>query len=222
MAKAQQKNFQNEFWRRVKVDLRARDVMEKIPSNKRDRIVRLLEAISDPQIEMRLKLLAKQANDLPFQQLFQQDPSRKETGNLVRRLRTIARDMDRILGPSRLAEDCRLRAGRIRLALAMDDGLPKAPSVLTYKAFWKHVPIAMLCGELGAPQYVSFDEVQELLRCACSVDEGKLPGPRSIEREYKKFLLLYPKFRNSLNSVARSHFTRELIDTLREILLSTK
>ena len=178
------RKFQSEFWRSVKADSAALLVFDKIPSRKQNRVVGLLEAASDPDLDECLK---GGAHSVPL--LLSRGPSTREFRDLSRRLRTIARDMDRILGPSKLAEDCRLRAGRIRLALAMDDGRPKTPRVLTYKAFWKHLPIVLLCRELDAPSSISFDEVEKLVHCAyiARVDRWTRPA-RSVERQFNGFM----------------------------------
>lgn len=186
MAKAPQKDFRGEFWRHVnsKDGGPVRLIFDKIPSGKWNRVVGLLEAASDHDLDESLK---SEWQSLPL--LLNRGPSTREFVGLYRRLRTIARDMDRILGPSKLAEGCRLRARCMRLALAMDKGRPKTPPVLTYKAFWKHLPIVLLCQELDAPSSLSFDRVEELVHCAYIVrGDRRTRSARSVERQFKGFM----------------------------------
>jgi hypothetical protein len=132
--------------------------------------------------------------------------------NLTRRLQTIGRDLERFgaNGMSsrgeffvKLADDCQSGARYLKhsdMARAMDS-TPKGPRALTYKAFWKHLPIAMLCRELEAPWAVSFAEIETLLRCAYSVRNAPWSRPaRSIEREYNHLRRM--KFGDPVRSAA--------------------
>jgi hypothetical protein len=201
-------SFESKFWRRfnhpqTKGDSAARDIMDKIgrvfSSKKQSLVVRLLGVISNPLTEKRLKRTGQEINARLLQSLFQPGASRKEVRNLTRRLQTIGRDLERFGAKgmsskkeffTKLAEDCRSGARYLKyfnMARAMDSA-PKVPRTLTYKAFWKHVPVAMLCRELEAPWAVSFAEIETLLRCAYSVCNRPWSRPaRSIEREYNGF-----------------------------------
>jgi hypothetical protein len=158
-----------------------------------------LGLISDPLTEKRLKRIGEEINSQLFLSRFKPDTSRKEVRNLTRRLQTIGRDLEKFGAKGtppkkdffvKLSEDCRSGARYLKyfdMARAMDPAL-KWPRTLTYKAFWKHVPIAKLCRELEAPWAVSFAEVEILLRCAYSVRDLPWIRPaRSIEREYSGF-----------------------------------
>lgn len=179
------KNFQSEFWRHVNAGGAVRLVFGKIPGSKHNRVVGLLEAASDPGFDAGLKMAVRS-----FQLPLPPGPSCKEFRNLSRRLRTIARDVDRMLiGSPKLAEDCRVRARCIEMALAMNEDKLKAPRVLTYKAFWKHLLIVLLCQELGVPSSISFDEAEELLRSAYSIRRRPWTRPaRSVERKFNGFM----------------------------------
>jgi hypothetical protein len=201
-------DFRSKFWRRMncprtKEDSTARVVMDRVERvfgrKKQGLVVRLLDMVSDPTTEKRLRRVGQELNAQIFLSLFRSGPSRKEVRNLNRRLQTIARDLESF-GAKRvsfkadffvkLADDCRSGARHLKyfdMARAMDP-IPKVPRTLTFKAFWKHVPIAKLCRELEVPWALSFEQVEILLRCAYSV--RNLPWvrrARSIEREYNNF-----------------------------------
>jgi len=209
--------------------------MNRIPSEKYGRVVRLLALLSDPLIEKRLKRGAKEIHAV-LRTLLWSGPSRKELKGLARRLRTIGCDLDRTfagegefsLSPKtnlflNLAEECRSRASDLKyigMARTMNSSPSKALRRLTYKAFWKHVPSAMLCRELEAPRGVSFREIEELLCCAYSVRGRVWERPaRSIEREYKAFLELESS--NSLKSKLATLLPK-FLDTQLAIVPATK
>jgi hypothetical protein len=89
----------------------------------------------------------------------------------------------------KLAGDCGLRAKDLKyriMAQAMEPA--KAPQVLTWKGFWKHVPVAKLYRELEVPVAISYKEAEALLRCAYLVRDRYWSHPdRYFEREYKSF-----------------------------------
>jgi hypothetical protein len=219
-------SFKSEFWQRVKANSTAWDVMNKIPGKKHNRVVGLLEVLSHPSVDEQMKEAGKEINALFLQSLFRLGPSRKELRNLARKLRTLALQVDRMLSTDRVsfkrelflefAENCRARARDLKyidMARRMNPAPRKPRRTLTYKAFWKHLPIAMLCRELEAPWAVSFTEIEKLLRCAYSVRNLPFTRPaRSVEREYNGFRKL--KSSNPVNSAAWP----KLIDKL---LLST-
>ena len=238
----QQKNFQSEFWSRLshpktKGDLAARDVMGKVErvfsSRKHRLVVILLDAISDPRTQKHLKQEGAVINAKLLQCFFPSPPQgelppRGELRKLARKLLTISRELEAFgakgVSPKRdfflkLAEDCRSGVKFLKyfdMARAMDP-TPKSPRGLTYKAFWKHLPIAKLCRELEAPWAVSFEEIETLLRCAYSVRGLPFPRPaRSIEREYSGFRKL--KSSDPLKSAAWP----KVLDRFLLVTLATK
>jgi len=183
-----QKTFQSEFWRQVNNDGTALRIMHKIPTEKHRRVVYLLETISDPHAERLAKGLAKTFAGI--------GPSRRVWVDLARKMRTVATDIDRLVGPDsgsklpKLAEDCRSHAGYIKMALAMgsDPAETEALHQMTYRAFWKHLPMALLCCYLDAPTRMSFPQIEALISCAYRARGGDWKRPaRRIEREYKGF-----------------------------------
>ena len=217
-------SFESQFWRciknsKTKGDSAARHVLDKIErvfSGRKQRlVVSLLGAISDPSTEKRWKHTSGKISAELTRHLLRPGPSRKELKNLSRRLRTIERDLNQMFGTEevwsskkslflKLAEDCGSRAKDLKYTIAaraLDPTPLKVPRVFTYKAFWKHVPIAKLCRELEVPWAISFGETETLLRCAYSVRKRPWSRPaRSIEREYKGFRKL--KSNNPIHSAA--------------------
>lgn len=209
-----QKKFRSDFWRRVNVSGgRVRDLMGAIRSSNRDRVVALLELASDPLVEKRLK---RESNRL-FTSVLQPASSRKELSRLSQKLESVARDLDRmrkqlfavglqspvlladrletvsrnvemLIGGPALGEECHKRAKYIKLALKMNGNKPKGKSALTYRGFTKHLPMLLLCRELDAPSGFSFDDIETLVACACSVRGIQSRPRRSIERQYKGFM----------------------------------
>lgn len=194
--------------------------MNELPREKHNLAVRLFWTVSDPQIEKRLKFVAKGTNPQSLRPVLGIRSSRKELRNLARRLQTIGRDLDRFRGASKLAEDCRSRAKYINMALAMSPISTKLPRTMTYKAFWKHLPLAMLCQALDVPRAISFVEIEELLRCAYSAHGRNVPIPqRRVEREYKGFMqLLQNLARKSSDPLLLQGF----VDACLAIALATK
>ena len=226
-------NFKSEFWRQVRANRAAWDVMNKIPGTKQNRVVELLGILSHPRVDGEMKEAGKEVNALLLQALFRPGPSRKEVRNLVRKLETLGGELSRVFGTGRVsfkrelflefAGDCRARARDLKyidLARRMNPATTKPPRTLTYKAFWKHLPIAMLCRELEAPRSVSFGAIEELLGCAYSVRGRKGRPSRSVEREYKGFLRL--KFSNQLKSMVWPHLVQSFLDECLAITSATK
>ena len=228
------KNFKNELWRQLHNARAARDVMHKIPTKRHSRIVWLLEIVTDPYIMKRLKKSGEEINANILPSIFRPSPSRKELRGLQRRLLTLSKDLKRVFGEGgdlfkrdlflKLAEHCHSRATELRYVIMAGqiNAVAKTPPKMTYKAFWRHLPIAMLCRELNAPQSVSFADVEKLLHCAYlarGVNRGR--PPRSVEREYKHLLLF--RSSNPLYSAAWPQVIQNVLDTsLRLVLPTTK
>ena len=107
-------SFKSQFWRQIKNDLKVHNAMEKLPSGSRNRVVWLLQAVSDPDIDgRRRRVVLKLANEMV--------PSGKKLSGLANRLRTIANELEQtakmpgfVLGPDTLlkfAQQCRRSAG---------------------------------------------------------------------------------------------------------------
>jgi hypothetical protein len=226
-------NFKGEFWRRVKTNRVAWDVMHRVPGEKHNRVVRLLGVASDPGIDEQMREVGNEICARLVHPLFRPAFSRKELRNMARRLRGVGKDVDRMFGIAgvsvnrdlflQFAEDCRARAKALSyldMARQMDFASNKPLRTLTSKAFWRHLPLAMLCRELEVPRSVSHGEIEELLSCAYSARGRKRRPPRSVEREYKAFLRLKPN--NPLKSAVWAHLVQRLLDKCLPIIPSTK
>lgn len=210
---SQEKSFKSQFWRHIKNDMAARDVMDKVPSSSHNRVVRLLEAVSDPACDGRLRRFAPKLID-------ELVPSNKKLTGLADRLRTIGNALEKtakmpgfILGSDRLlefAKECSTRAGELSIL---------KPSYFTrylsYKSFWKCVPAAMLCRELVDSKLLSFGEVEKLVRCADNPRGRTRDRPkRSIERQYKRFMKYTGRGASPLLSAAWPVYLQELLDLM--------
>jgi hypothetical protein len=185
LQQGQRESFRSQFWREIKNNLRAHDAMQKVPSGSRNRVVRLLEAVSDPEIEVQMRRLAPEFNGVFV-------PSKKKLAGLADRLRTMGRELEQIAEMPGFvvvldfAQQCRDAAGTL-------DTLRTRTSTstrhLNYKSFWQCVPGAMLCRELVDSKLLSFGEAESLVRCA---DNARglthSRSKRSVERQYKRFM----------------------------------
>lgn len=184
-----------------------------MPSRLHNRVVRLLEVVSDPGIDGKLRRLAPQiVNQLV--------PSNKKLAGLADRLNTIGKELEEaakqpgfILGSSKLLEfatECRSHARY--LAILRPANFARC---LTYKSFWKCVPMAMLSRELVDPGFVSFSEAEELVRCADTARGRTRTRPkRSIERQYKGFLKHNGLDASPLLQAARPVWLRQVLDIM--------
>ena len=177
------KSFKAQFWSGIKHDLVVRDAMERVPSPLRNRVVLLLQAVSDPDTEARMKRFAPLL-------IAEFVPSNKKLAGLAARLRTIGRELEYASelpgfnGLREFAKECSIRAGE--LATLRPSGFVRH---LGYDSFWKSVPAAMLCRELVDSNLLSFGEVEGLVRYADKVHGRTHVRPRrSVERQYKHFM----------------------------------
>lgn len=206
-------SFKSQFWAHLRNDPAAWDAMHKAPNSSHNRIVRLLELVSDSGIDGRLRQLAP----LVVNQLV---PSNKKLAGLADRLNTIGKELEKaakrpgfILGSSKLLEfatECRSHARY--LAILRPAHFARW---LTYKSFWKCVPVAMLSRELVDPGFLSFSEAEELVRCADTARGRTRTRPkRSIERQYKGFLKHNGQDANPLLQAAWPVFLRQMLDVM--------
>lgn len=227
------KSFQNNFWRRARQEVAIGDVMYKIPTKSHGRVVRLLELVSDPNVAKRLRRSSKEMNAQIVQSLLQPGPSRKELRGLARRLQTISKDVERVFETNRIqfkkttflnfAKECRSRSRDLKYidrARQMTDVPIKAPRKMSYKGFWKHLPMAMLCWELDVPRSVSFADIEAIVSCAYTIQGHRALPHRSIEREYKGFLELKPS--DPLKAALWRHFVQNFLDLCAAIRSATK
>lgn len=186
-------NFASKFWRQVKQDRSVSDVMNKIGTARQDRVVRLLEVISEPGFEKKFRW------NVQLNRAKAPPTHRKELRRLARRLRTIARDLEQEWGAHgnaykreqfiKLSADCSLRAKDLKyLDWAYQIEPPRRYKMPTYKSFWKHLPLAILGHEFEASN-IDWAQGEALLRCAYSLRGSRWSRPkRSVEREYKRFM----------------------------------
>jgi hypothetical protein len=176
--------FKNRFWRHLKHDTAARDAMEKIPSASHNRVVRLLEVVTNPATDGRFRDFAHDVADMFV-------PSEKGLAGLANRLKTLGRDLENvakfpgfILGADKVlefAKRCDFHARYLSILKPT-----RFARHLRYKSFWKCIPAAMLCRELVDSKTLSFLEVENLVRCADGARGRSLARPkRSVERQYK-------------------------------------
>jgi hypothetical protein len=198
-------NFEKQLWCRLqkpttKDDLAARDIFARKSTKKQRSIVRLLSSISDPLTRKR-KEAAKELSALLKEAFSSSGPRRKELQNLRRRLRTLGRDLREMFEGNprwsaksevflKLAEDCDLRSKDLAyrmMALAMDSTPRRA--TLTWKGFFKHIPLVGLYWELDVPQTVPYREAEALIRCAYAARNRPWPHKvRYFEREHRHFI----------------------------------
>jgi hypothetical protein len=227
------RDFERNFWRRVKQDTTVNDVMHRIPTRTHRRIVHMLDLVSDPNIAKRLRIASVGINGQILKSFVQPSPSLKELRGLARRLQTISRDIESIFGSEtipfkraeflELAQECRLRARDLQyidMARQMTDVTVKLPRRMPFRAFWSHFPTAMLCHELDVPQSVSFTEVQKIVDCSYLVRGRKVRPQRSVEREYKVFVHL--RSRDPLKSHLWPHIVERFLDICAAIKPATK
>jgi hypothetical protein len=194
-------SFKSQFWRQVKgygdkataaEDAAAHQIIEKIqrdPLHSRsiDRVVHLLGAVTDPEIDGRIKKMAPKM-------ISHFVPSQKAITGLAGRMRTLGKDLEKnFLMPGlhrpetrhflEFAKECGAHADQL-----VTIRLSPFTKLFTYKAFWKRIPAVMLCKELDVPQFLSFRDIEKLVRCADRARGRKHPrSSRSIETQYKGF-----------------------------------
>ena len=206
-------SFKSQFWRQLKNDLAARDAMEKVPSGSRNRVVHLLDAVSDPEIGVRLRRFApKLINEFV--------PSNKKLVGLADRLRTVGRELEQVaeqlgfVALLKFAQECRDTAGAL-------DALRPSRSVrhLSYKSFWQCVPGAMVCRELVDSKLLTFGEVESLVRCADNARGRKhVRSERSVERQYKWLIKYKGTSANALVSAVWPIHLRRFLDIMLRIV----
>jgi hypothetical protein len=180
--------FKTHFWQHLNNDIAARDAMEKVPSASRNRIVRLLRLISDPASDGRFRRFAPKLID-------ELVPSNKKLAGLASRLRAIGNDLEHIgklpgfiLGSNSVLEFAKACSAHAEYLVILRPAY--FARSLSYKSFWKCVPTAMICRELVDSEILSFQEVEELVRCGDIAHGRTRTRPkRSVERQYKGFMM---------------------------------
>ncbi len=88
----------------------------------------------------------------------------------------------------------------------------KVLSRLTEKYFWKGLPLAVLCVELGVPKMLSWDDLCPLYAIGCQA-HGMFthhPEPRSLEAKLRRFKKRNPGFLEVAKLLAEIHSGRYL------------
>jgi hypothetical protein len=210
-------SFKSQFWRQIKTDRAGRDAMEKVPTANHNRVVRLLQAVTDPGTDGRLrKMAAKTTNKFI--------PSRERLAGLANRMRTISVELEEVAKMPGMVEG---RKTILELAKQCRSGACLLDILrpgfyfrhLTYKSFWKPLSTAMLSRELVDSGLLSFHEVEELVRCADLAWGHKRPrAKRSIERQYRGFMKCTLKNASPLLCAAWPVDLSGLLDVMLEIV----
>jgi hypothetical protein len=186
-------SFKSRFWSQVKADAAADRIVQKIYGNSLhsrsiNHVVNLLAIVTNPESDRILKKLAPKMT-CHFV------PSQKALTGLAGRMVTLGKDVERnflMPGFRRPETDHFLEFAKECVAHAEEIATIRlAPFTkrFTYKAFWKRVPAAMLCKVLDVPRFLSFGEIEKLVRCADQARGQKQHrASRNIEMQYKGFI----------------------------------
>jgi hypothetical protein len=190
-------SFKSQFWTLVKNDRRARAAIEKVPASSHNRCVRLLELLTDPEAEKRIRKSAPGTREAFF------FPSPIKLSGMAGRLKIVSEDLEQLEQIPipfseqllKFARECQVQSQILTLQAKL---ATTAGHRFTHKSFWKRIPAAMLCRELIELGHLSHREVENLVRCADRARARTRVRPnREIERQYKGFRQSKGKFADS-------------------------
>jgi hypothetical protein len=166
----------------------------------RARLIRLLQAVSDPEIGARTRQFVEEALPARFSHIenFSLIPSRESALRLSRNLRKDAKALRQFWWRPLFA-----KLPHVEVALSIADALNQQAAMidkinwklirnrLGYRAVWKQFPLALLCEELQVPDRVSYVELSQLLGVALRAHfrSGTLKSfsPEALRKQQERF-----------------------------------
>jgi len=187
--------WQDRFEASVKYDAIVRGIISSLEKKgvRRERLLLLLEAASDPHVQSRLQRFAEgERPPITFW------PNKRDATQLAQTLRRTASDI-RTFWARPMFAFFPYSTTAVEIAEKLEEqaqALADARwSVITkrvgYKAFWRQLPLALLCLEVQTPTQLPYTKLSQLIGAArrahgCPDDDATL-DVEAIRRKYERF-----------------------------------